>query len=154
MLLHIAQGCRDGAGRGHEMRLSDRLVGRSPAAAKVPCNGCTACCRRELVPLLPEHGDDPGTFEVQEVAINGRQVPFLALRENGDCVYLGPDGCTIHARAPAVCRAFDCRRFFLSMTRAERRQMDHRSEIFAAARARLATLTEAERQAAIRGRRA
>ena len=130
--------------------LTDRLLGRAGAATKVPCNGCTACCRRELVPLLPEHGDDPGTFETQTIGTE----PFLAVAENGDCVYLGPEGCTIHARAPAVCRAFDCRRFFLSLTRVQRRQMGHRSEIFAAARARLASLTAAERQAAIRGRRA
>ena len=30
---------------------------------------------------------------------------------NGDCVYLGPDGCTIHGRHPAICRTFDCAGF-------------------------------------------
>jgi len=34
---------------------------------------------------------------------------MIAHLPNGDCVYLGDNGCTIHGRAPALCRAADCR---------------------------------------------
>jgi hypothetical protein len=65
-------------------------------------------------------------------------------------------GCTIHERAPAVCRAFDCRAYFLGMTRAERRvtekRVGNKSNIFAAARERLDTLTEDQRAVALRRR--
>lgn len=36
---------------------------------------------------------------------------MLAHKANGECVYLGKKGCTIHDRAPIVCKAFDCRRW-------------------------------------------
>jgi Fe-S-cluster containining protein len=130
----------------------------SPLRNPVPCQGCTACCRGELVVLFPEDGDDPARLEHVELP-GGELGPLLVLkhRENGDCVYLGPQGCTIHDRAPAVCRAFDCRTYFLSMTRAERRlhereakrQGGDKSAIFRAGRARVHTLTMAEREAAV-----
>jgi len=34
---------------------------------------------------------------------------MLAHTPDGDCVYLGEAGCTIHDHAPALCRAADCR---------------------------------------------
>ena len=36
----------------------------------------------------------------------------LAQQNNGDCIYLGPDGCTNYANRPAICRKFDCRKFY------------------------------------------
>ncbi len=38
---------------------------------------------------------------------------YLAKKENDDCVYLGPNGCTIYERRPIVCRSFDCRDYLL-----------------------------------------
>jgi hypothetical protein len=79
---------------------------RKPAATEVPCNGCTLCCQREILPLHPEHGDKVSDYQVQRMA--GRWV--LAHKPNGDCIYLDRDkGCTIHNRRPAICREFDCR---------------------------------------------
>ncbi len=34
---------------------------------------------------------------------------MIAHKANGECVYLGDKGCTIHDGAPALCRAADCR---------------------------------------------
>jgi Fe-S-cluster containining protein len=69
----------------------------------------------------------------------------LAHRANGDCVYLGDNGCTIHDRAPTVCRLFDCRTLFTGTTRNERRAAiksgDTSKEVFAAGRERLHTLS-------------
>jgi Fe-S-cluster containining protein len=68
------------------------------------CAGCTLCCRgRQAVVIVP--GVDRDDYDIQTV--NG--YALLAHRPNGDCVYLGPGGCTIYERRPAVCRMFDCR---------------------------------------------
>jgi uncharacterized protein len=70
-------------------------------------------------------------------------MPTLALKRkaNGDCYYLGPTGCTIHDRAPALCREFDCRTLFTALTRQERRPIEqvngaNARGIFAAGRKR------------------
>ncbi len=73
--------------------------------ADVPCGSCTACCRgpdRELR-LGPE--DDPNDWDTYEQ----RGGYYLARKENGDCLYLGDEGCTIYEKRPVVCREFDCR---------------------------------------------
>jgi len=125
------------------------------ARVPVPCNGCVACCRNELVVLYPEHGDDL-TLEHDKVDTPHGPLHVLKQRENGDCFYLGPQGCTIHDRAPAICKVFDCRRYFLSMPRAERRQLAQRNGakigIFEAGHARLTSLTDEERREAINQR--
>jgi len=59
-----------------------------------------------------------------------RHVPSLLLEgidshPNGDCVYLGADGCTIHGRQPAVCKAFDCRVFFRKLYGLPMEKRDH-----------------------------
>jgi hypothetical protein len=45
----------------------------------------------------------------------------LNRKPNGDCIYLDDNGCTIHDRAPKVCREFDCRTLFLRSDRNGRR---------------------------------
>lgn len=128
-----------------------------PMTRLVPCGSCRACCQNELVVLFPEQGDDPSTYE-HTIVDDGQGHKFLALKmkPNGDCIYLGEKGCTIHDRAPAVCKSFDCRLYFLSMTRNDRRLVEksakHKAPIFEAARVRLKTLTPEQRQAAIRRR--
>jgi uncharacterized protein len=116
--------------------------------ANVPCNGCTACCRHEAILLLPEHGDRIEDYDYEMVG----SIAVVRLKPNGDCVYLGEHGCTIHDRAPVICRAFDCRRFYLSRTRNERRMLASRKgtgiasrEVLDAGRARLNTLPEYRR---------
>jgi uncharacterized protein len=110
----------------------------------VPCNGCTACCKNEVLVLEPENGDDVDSYEHETVPhpITGEPAIALKRQANGDCVYLGPTGCTIHERAPAQCREFDCRELFVSFTRKERRQIERVNgqkarDIFAAGRQRL-----------------
>jgi uncharacterized protein len=122
--------------------------------ARVPCNGCRACCQGgELVVLFPERGDELDTYDAITVDSTAGTITVLKHKPNGDCVYLGERGCSIHGRAPAVCRVFDCRRYFLSLPRNERRVMERtrkaKNAIFAAARARLATLTDEQRRAAL-----
>lgn len=122
--------------------------------AQVPCGTCKACCRQEVVMLVPERGDDVASYEHVSVEMpGGSQGHFLKRTPSGDCVHLGDHGCTIHERAPVVCRDFDCRMYFLSMPRTRRRLLQKASavdtEIFAAGRERLDTLPPAQRAVAI-----
>lgn len=102
----------------------------------VPCAGCTLCCRRDALILHPEEGDDPGQYETTPTThpFTGEPVLMLAHKPNGDCVYLDrATGCTIHERAPAICRSFDCRGLYRSLlensTRKERREMIQRGVV-------------------------
>jgi len=70
----------------------------------VPCNGCTECCRNDIVFLHPELGDKASTYQTR--VVDGRYA--LAHQDGGACIYLGKRGCTIWDRRPAVCREFDC----------------------------------------------
>ena len=104
------------------------------------CTGCTACCKRDSVFLAP--GDDPGLYET--VTKGGRT--WLAPRDDGKpgCRYLGPNGCAIHAKRPQMCRLFDCRVWFASMSRNARRARVNSGRsskrMFEAGRERLHTL--------------
>nr|WP_291577377.1 alpha/beta fold hydrolase [Bradyrhizobium sp.] len=67
-----------------------------------------------------------------------------SLRVDVPTLVLGRDGCTIHDRAPAICRAFDCRNLYLSKTRAEHLAIVKSgavsNEVFSAGRKRFKTL--------------
>ena len=80
----------------------DRI--RVAEVADVPCGTCTLCCSGDStnVGLLPE---EYGKFESVEIL---GEVLVKRL-DNGDCVYLGESGCTIHDDKPLVCQKFDCR---------------------------------------------
>lgn len=67
--------------------------------------------------LFPEQGDRIEDYRTQPTMYKEQPALMLAKREDGACVYLGQtehgEGCTIHERAPYVCRRFDCRRLVL-----------------------------------------
>ena len=97
----------------------------------VPCGSCRHCCTNELLMLHPECGDNPLQYKTMPVVNPLTGKPGLALQQkpNGDCIYLGETGCTIHGHAPALCKEFDCRRFylrFMEMPRPERRRIEKR----------------------------
>ena len=118
--------------------------------AIVPCNGCFACCHNDTLVLHPEMGDDATQYETYDIAhpITGEPAKALRHKPNGDCIYLDrATGCTIHDRAPAICREYDCRKMYqrlLTMNRAERRKLVYRGilskEQIKAGRERLGTL--------------
>ena len=107
----------------------------------VTCNGCKACCHKQQVILSLENGDDPKKYLVEEARTGaGEKAWLLKHKSNGDCIYLGEIGCTIHDRAPWACRTFDCRRWFLGLPDAlpELLQVDdHYGQIVKAAKERL-----------------
>jgi Fe-S-cluster containining protein len=83
---------------------------RKKAMTDVPCTGCTACCHC-VVMLHPALGDDPSQYETQTIDGVGMA---LKRKPDGSCIYLRAFGCSIWPRTPALCRAFDCRRYAAS----------------------------------------
>jgi Fe-S-cluster containining protein len=81
------------------------------------CHRCLRCCRHKRIQLNP--------YEVARLA-RARNVTTTELRarytldglgvelaqvESGDCVFLGPEGCTVHPDRPLVCRLYPLGRF-------------------------------------------
>ena len=126
----------------HEIRMGyDQSIVPVLHSRPVPCNGCVECCKGQAIVLFPKCGDDLSVlsrFTVQQ----GLRV--LDIQENGDCVYLQGGQCTVYAQRPAMCRAYDCRMHYASLTRRQRRQMVRdgiaSKEVFAEGRKRLASL--------------
>lgn len=118
---------------------------------EVPCGTCTACCKKGAIILHPEHGDDPAKFQttIRKHPITGEPAHFVNHKANGECIYLGDTGCTIHATAPHICTTFDCRRAFLNAPRLMAKfgvgkdDLDRR--VMKAGRRRLHTLPKEER---------
>jgi len=72
----------------------------------VPCNGCTLCCQGDAIRLTEE--DNPADYLTEtHPYITGALM--LAHKQNGDCIYLDEKGCSIHERAPSLCKSADCR---------------------------------------------
>jgi len=117
----------------------------------VPCAGCTACCKHDDVFLRPD--ENPRDYRVERAFDSmrgemGWRLQHKPPREGGGCTYLGDGGCTIHDRAPAVCKQFDCRFVFAmleELPRPMRRRLTHLygsksiygHEVRAAAKARM-----------------
>lgn len=94
---------------------------------QVPCGTCTLCCRGEAIELRPERGDDPAKLGLENLRpghsfIDGRPTHFVRQTEDGACIFLGEAGCTIHDRAPFLCRFYDCREAYLMTPRRERKR--------------------------------
>ena len=120
------------------------MIKPRPKRADVPCGSCRLCCRSDVIMLLPEEGDDVASYKHHYIGLPGGQAAVLDKGPDGNCVYLGPDGCTIHDRAPVICQVFDCRGWYLSKTRPERKRLVRMGladkDIFEAGRQRLETL--------------
>ena len=118
---------------------------------EVACNGCTACCRNNLIALLPDDGDDVESYVREPMrASNGIIVGYhIPQKPDGSCHYLRAGACSIYARRPAVCRTFDCRKWFLSFEREQRRELFGNGGIEDAARRRIDTLSPQERAEAL-----
>jgi Fe-S-cluster containining protein len=73
--------------------------------------------------LDPEAGDVVELYDTVDVVHPKTKAVVKALAhkpDGGGCIYLGPNGCTIHDRAPSLCRAFDCRVYYRTMKAAPR----------------------------------
>lgn len=94
-------------------------------ASTVPCNGCTLCCKNDLIVLHPEAGDNPLLYQTDVVThpLTGALTHALKHKPNGDCIYLGDSGCTIYSNRPLICRAYDCGKQYAMYTRADRKRL-------------------------------
>ena len=92
----------------------------------VPCNGCTLCCQGDAIRLLP--GDDPTLYQTVPHDYDARFL-MLAHKPNGDCVYLGAAGCTIHATKPQMCREMDCRIVAKIISYTQARKLDRKGQL-------------------------
>ncbi len=72
----------------------------------VPCSGCTLCCQGDAIRLTEEDNPEDYLTEPHPFIPNAL---MLTHKPNGDCIYLNDNGCSIHGRAPALCRTADCR---------------------------------------------
>jgi Fe-S-cluster containining protein len=89
----------------------------------VPCGTCHLCCKKTLVLLVPDKGDDPSQYKTQTVNHGGVEMEVLQFQPNGDCIYLDENGCTIHDTAPYMCRIYDCREQHRMYTKAQREDL-------------------------------
>jgi uncharacterized protein len=87
---------------------------------KVPCNGCTACCKGQRIILTEADKGQKYRITPTRKGNDGKTQWMLQHKPNGDCVYLDDYGCTIHDRAPQACRDFDCRKWFAAFSLPER----------------------------------
>ena len=78
----------------------------------VPCNGCTICCQGDAVRLQPEDAAEDYLTEPHPY-IPGALM--IAHKPNGECIYVDENGCSIHDRAPSLCRTVDCRKLAARM---------------------------------------
>ena len=92
----------------------------------VPCGSCTRCCHGDAVRLLP--GDDPQQYQTEPHPIMPGSL-MLAHAPNGDCIYLGPQGCSIHETKPLMCKAMDCRRLAQAITWTQARKLHARGAL-------------------------
>lgn len=73
---------------------------------EVPCNGCTLCCQGDAIRLeVEDRAEDYHTEPHPRIP----GALMLAHKPNGECIYLDEHGCSIHGRAPSLCRIADCR---------------------------------------------
>lgn len=75
-----------------------------------------------MIPLTLADGPMEN-WQTQIVTVGGVKGHVLAHKDDGACVYLGEHGCTIHDRAPTICRQFSCVEAFNFYSRQERRAL-------------------------------
>jgi hypothetical protein len=59
------------------------------ALGDVPCGSCRACCRHDLIPLMPERGDLVWTYEHEVIATPDGLTAVLRCANGGECIYSG-----------------------------------------------------------------
>ncbi len=92
-----------------EFTITYDTTGKVPVIASVPCGDCHACCEFDLIFLHPECGDNLSDYDYEPAPLPFKDRYILKHQENGACIYLTATGCSIHDKAPVICREYDCR---------------------------------------------
>lgn len=89
--------------------VSDQGVDRQ-AAFSYQCAACSRCCYHKKIQLNPyELARLARSQRMNAPAFRERYVTdhvYLRQKPDGSCVFLGDDGCTVHADRPLVCRLY------------------------------------------------
>lgn len=81
------------------------------------CGRCSRCCYHKGIRVNPyevarlARRCGQTTTDFRKVSTRDGGGTLLAQRENGACVFLGPEGCTVHTDRPEVCRLYPLGRF-------------------------------------------
>jgi uncharacterized protein len=81
------------------------------------CGRCSRCCYHKGIRVNPyeiarlARSCGQTTTEFRKAWTRDGAGTLLAQRDDGACVFLGPDGCTVHADRPVVCRLYPLGRF-------------------------------------------
>jgi Fe-S-cluster containining protein len=76
------------------------------------CSRCSHCCHDKLIQMNPYEiarlaaNRGVGTAEFRARFTQDGEGLHLARTEDGACVFLGPQGCTVHPDRPLVCRLY------------------------------------------------
>src|SRR5436305_1218600 len=100
-------------------QLSDWLIGieqalAGEADARVPCDGCTACCTSSQFVHIAADEKDTLAHVPDELLFPAPGKPgtvLLGYDDRGHCPMLVDDACTIYDHRPRTCRTYDCRVF-------------------------------------------
>lgn len=83
---------------------------RADAAFSYACHRCLRCCHDKLIQVNPYEAARLarriGTSTTDFAARYLEDGVFLRRVESGACVFLGPQGCTVHPDRPLVCRLY------------------------------------------------
>ena len=100
--------------------------GLGDRAATCAAGWTAQCCHGDAVRLLDS--DDLSKYQTEPHPYMPK-VLVVAHKPNGDCLYLGDEGCTIHDTKPQMCREMDCRRITLAITWSQARKMAARGAL-------------------------
>jgi Fe-S-cluster containining protein len=74
------------------------------------CHACNRCCRNYRIQVNPYEvltlARHLGLSTTAFIAEYLEQGPYLAHKDSGACVFLGPSGCAVHPARPLVCRVY------------------------------------------------
>jgi Fe-S-cluster containining protein len=76
------------------------------------CHRCSRCCRNKHIQLTPyevarlARARNESTSEFRAAWTIDGQGTALRQKEDGTCVFLGPQGCEVHTDRPLVCRLY------------------------------------------------
>jgi hypothetical protein len=75
----------------------------------VPCGTCNACCWHSFIDIDPKDEDPADLQHLDYIEDPAHDAFKLRKKDDGSCVHLGPNGCTVYAHRPKACRRYDCR---------------------------------------------
>jgi Fe-S-cluster containining protein len=75
------------------------------------CKQCQTCCKNFIrngkrVASVYLKVSEIGNFDFSKLDVVSPVSIVLKVKENGDCIFLGPEGCTVYDKRPEQCRTY------------------------------------------------